>query len=33
MIDTVAALAQSLDQEAGSFGVVFDEQHVHGATE
>ena len=33
MIDTVAALAQALDQKARGLAVVLDEQYVHGATE
>jgi hypothetical protein len=31
VIDAVAALAQSLDQEARGLDVILDEQYVHGA--
>jgi hypothetical protein len=33
VLDGVAALAQSLDQEARRLAVVLYEQYVHGATE
>jgi hypothetical protein len=33
MLDGMAALAQSLDEKARSFAVIFDEEGVHGATE
>jgi hypothetical protein len=31
VLDGVAALAQPPDEQARRFGIIFDEEHVHGA--